>query len=296
VRLWCALLVLLAILSPAPARAADALVVCGWDEVFILDLADLRSPRKVWTWKAADRKELPEAFRTLFRTTDDCKPVAGDRLLITASSDGAALVDRATGVARWWGRCGNTHSAEMLPGERIVLACSVRPETGNRLVVFDVRTPERPLFSTELVSGHGVVWDEARQRLYALGGAELRAYRLVDWHAPQPSLHLDARFPLPDRGGHELSAVPGTQELLVSTEGGVWRFDRAAGTFRPDPDLHGEHHVKSAVLHPLSGRLAYTQADTPEWWTDRIRLRRPEGLVTLEGERLYKVRWLPGGK
>ena len=87
-----------------------------------------------------------------------------------AVESGSVMRDRDTGRALWWGRCGNTHSAEMLPGDRLVLACSVRPETGNRLVVFDARTPERVLFSTELTSGHGVVWDEARQRLYALGG------------------------------------------------------------------------------------------------------------------------------
>lgn len=293
-RLWCGLLFLLVVLGPSRAKAAGALVVCGWDEVFVLDITDTTTPRKVWTWKAADRPELPATYRTLFRTTDDCKPVAGDRLLITASSDGAALVDRATGVARWWGRCGNTHSAEMLPRDRIVLACSVRPHDGNRLVVFDAGTPERPVFSTELVSGHGVIWDEARQRLYALGGRELRAYRLADWASATPSLVLDGSFPLPDRGGHELSAVPGSQELLVSTEGGVWRFDRTSTTFRPDPDLHGQHHVKSAVLHPTTGRLAYTQADTPEWWTTRIRFRRPDAVVTLDGEHIYKVRWLPG--
>ena len=263
-RLWCVCLLLLsAVLIPSRAQAGDALIVCGWDEVFVLDIANEAAPRKVWTWKAADRLELPEAFRTLFRTTDDCKPVAGNRLLITASSDGAALVDRDTGRALWWGRCGNTHSAEMLPGDRLVLACSVRPETGNRLVVFDARTPERVLFSTELTSGHGVVWDEA----------------------------LERRFPLPGRGGHELSAVPGTEDLLVSAEDGVWRFDRTAAAFRADPDLHGQHHVKSAVVHPASGRLAYTQAETPEWWTSRIRLLRPDAVVTLDGERLYKVRW-----
>ena len=291
-RLWCVCLLLLsAVLIPSRAQAGDALIVCGWDEVFVLDIANEAAPRKVWTWKAADRLELPEAFRALFRTTDDCKPVAGNRLLITASSDGAALVDRDTGRALWWGRCGNTHSAEMLPGDRLVLACSVRPETGNRLVVFDARTPERVLFSTELTSGHGVVWDEARQRLYALGGTELRAYQLADWTSATPSLEHERRFPLPGRGGHELSAVPGTEDLLVSAEDGVWRFDRTAAAFRADPDLHGQHHVKSAVVHPASGRLAYTQAETPEWWTSRIRLLRPDAVVTLDGERLYKVRW-----
>jgi hypothetical protein len=282
---------LLALFLNTPLASAQSLVVCGWDEVFVLDVSG--APRKTWRWKAADRPELPEAYRAKFRTTDDCKPVEGQRLLITASSDGAALVDRTTGVATWWAECGNAHSAELLPGDRIVLACSVREQTGNRLALFDARVPEREIFSTELYSGHGAVWDAQRQRLWALGETELRAYALQDWDTPAPSLQLDTRYALPDGGGHELTAVPGTAQLIVSTTNGVWRFDREARTFAPDPDLRGTHHVKSAVIHPTSRRLAYTQADAPEWWTRRIRFRHPDGEVTMDGERLYKVRWMP---
>ncbi|WP_239492488.1 DUF6528 family protein [Luteitalea sp. TBR-22] len=284
---------LLALLFLVSARVshAQSLVACGWDEVFVLDVSG--PPSRIWRWKAADAPELPEAFRSKFRTTDDCKPVAGDRLLVTASSDGAALIDRATRRAVWWASCGNTHSAELLPGDRIVLACSVRPETGNRLALFDAATPVRELASTELESAHGVVWDAARERLWALGLHELRAYRLKDWDGPSPSLDLDARYALPDEGGHELSAVPGTAHLIVSTHAGVWRFDRDLRTFSPDPDLRGLHDVKSVVIHPVTRRLAYTQAEVPEWWTSRIRFARPAGEVVLDGERLYKVRWIP---
>ena len=56
--------------------------------------------------------------------------------------------------------------------------------------------------------------------------------------------------------------------------------------------LRGIHHVKSAVIHPTTGRLAYTEAETPEWWTSRIRFRHPDGEVHLPGERLYKIRWV----
>jgi hypothetical protein len=283
-----ALLALVLNTRPAPAQS---LVVCGWEEVFVLDVSG--APRKTWSWKAAERPELPGVYKAKFRTTDDCKPVEGQRLLITASSDGAALVDRTTGAATWWAQCGNAHSAELLPGDRIVLACSVRERTGNRLALFDARVPEREVFSTELYSGHGAVWDAQRQRLWALGATELRAYALKDWDTTAPSLQLGERYALPDGGGHELMAVPGTSQLIVSTTNGVWRFDREARTFAPDPDLRGVPHVKSAVIHPTNRRLAYTQADAPEWWTSRIRFRHPDGEVTLEGERLYKVRWIP---
>ena len=283
-------LALLALAVSASPSTAQSLMVCGWDEVFVLDVSS--APRKVWSWKALDRPELPPAYRTKFRTTDDCKPVSGDRVLVTASSDGAALVERATGRTIWWGACGNTHSAELLPGDRIVLACSTREGTGNKLSLFDASESERELFATELFSGHGVVWDETRARLWALGEKELRSYRLEAWQTDRPSLVLDHRYPLPDVGGHELSAVPRSVHLMVSTHAGVWRFDRDTHQFVPDPDLGGLHDVKSAVIDAATGRLAFTQAEPPEWWTSHIRFRHPDRDVHLPGERLYKVRWV----
>jgi hypothetical protein len=286
----CTALVCLMLLGGCASAAAQELVVCGWDEVFVLDVS--AAPKKVWTWKAADRPELPAAYRTKFRTTDECKPVTGNRVLITASSDGAALVDRATGEVRWWGACGNAHSAELLPGERIVLACSVREGTGNKLAVFDARVPERELFATELHSGHGAVWDAHRQVLWAIGMHELRAYTLVDWDSPRPSLALKASYALPDESGHELTAVPRSPLLVLSTHASVWTFDRDTGTFAAHPELEGRRDVKSVAIHPRTGRTAYVQADPPEWWSSRIRLLHPDGTIALEGERLYKIRWV----
>lgn len=276
--------------STPPATESAALVVCGWDEVFVLDVSTAR-PRKTWSWRAADRPELPEAYRTKFRTTDDCKPLSGNRLLITASSDGAAVVDRTSGRALWWGACGNTHSADLLPRDRVVLACSIREKTGNRLALFDLARPEREVFSTELESGHGAVWDETRQRLWALGLQELRAYTLKDWASASPSLVLAETFPIPGTGGHELQSVPGTAQLVVTATDGTWRFDRDTKTFTVDADLGTLHHVKSVSIDPVTGRVAYTQADSPDWWTSRIRFLHPGGEVQLPGERLYKVRW-----
>lgn len=287
VRVGLMVLVLLGGWRPA---SAQELVVCGWDEVFVLDVS--AEPKKVWSWKAADRPELPEDHRAKFRTTDDCKPVAGNRILITSSSDGAALVDRETGVARWWGECGNAHSAELLPGDRIVLACSVRERTGNKLAVFDARVPAQELFSTELHSGHGAVWDAERQVLWAIGMHELRAYTLVDWDTPRPSLALKASHTLPDESGHELVAVPNSPLLVLSTHASVWTFDRETGQFAADGDLKNLRDVKSVAIHPVTGRKAYVQADPPEWWSSRIRLLHPDRTISLEGARLYKIRWV----
>ncbi len=275
------------LLAAGMPGAAAELVVCGWDEVYILDA---ENGAKVFSWKAADRPELPASYKDKFRTTDECKPVSGGRILITASSDGVALVDRKTGRTTFWGVCANAHSADLLPGERIAVACSVRESGGNRLAIFDARTPERELFSTELYSGHGAVWDEHRKLLWALGGRELRAYALADWESARPSLVLKNSYPLPSGGGHELS-VESDSSLIVSASRDVWLFDRDRRRFAPHPQLGGMSDIKSASVAPGTRRLAFTQAEAPNWWTSKVQFRNPDGVVTREGERLYKVRW-----
>src|SRR5829696_2620291 len=84
--------------SASAGQPTDSeLIVCGWDEVFILALGDGATPthRKVWSWRAADSSEIPKDMHALFRTTDDCKPVdGGRRILISSSGGGVALVDR----------------------------------------------------------------------------------------------------------------------------------------------------------------------------------------------------------
>jgi hypothetical protein len=285
---WIALELLLAgSLLPA-AEPRNDLVVCGWDEVYILNVS---TGEKSFSWKAAQRPEIPASYKDKFRTTDECKVVAGDRVLITASSDGVALVDRKTGRATFWGLCANAHSADLLPGERIAVACSVRETGGNRLAVFDARTPEKELFSTELYSGHGAVWDEKRKLLWALGGRELRAYVLTDWETARPSLKLKDTYKLPSGGGHELSP-DGETRLIVSGSRDVWLFDRDRGEFKPHPQLGRMSNIKSASVDPASGRIAFTQGESPNWWTSKIQFRNPDGVLVREGERLYKVRWV----
>jgi len=285
------LLLLLSLLAAAVAQCAPGgeLLVCGWDEVYILDLA--RDAEKVFSWKAAERPELPASFKDKYRSTDECKAVPGGRILITASSDGIALVDRATRRTLFWGLCANAHSADLLPGERIAVACSVREQGGNRLAIFDARTPGKEIYSTELYSGHGALWDEQRKLLWALSGKDLRAYALENWDSARPSLELKASYPLPGGGGHELSAS-GPSTLNVSASRDVWRFDRDRREFTPHPQLAGMRDIKSASVDPGTGRLAFTQGESPNWWTSKIRFRNPDGILERAGERLYKVRWV----
>jgi len=201
--------VLCCVLAAATVRS-EPLVLCGMDEVFVIDSSTPADGNvaKLWSWRARDCESLPESLRGRFGTTDECKPTADGKHVLTASSGGGcALVERATGRALWHAVVPNAHSLELLPGGRIVVAASVSKQ-GNRLMLFDVKRPDVLVAEAPLPSAHGVVWDDARDRLWALGYDELHAYERRDWDSPQPQLALVEKFRLPDVGGHDLQAVP----------------------------------------------------------------------------------------
>jgi hypothetical protein len=83
------------------------------------------------------------------------------------------VVERPSGKVVWFAQVPNAHSLELLPRGRIVVASSVH-DKGNRLVLFDLAHSDKLIWDTPLVSAHGVVWDEGRQLLWALGLKELQ--------------------------------------------------------------------------------------------------------------------------
>lgn len=278
----------------ARIASADSLLVCGFEEVFAVSPQTLASGKleKSWSWKARDRNELPKAVAGRFGTTDDCKPIHGGRqILITSSGGGCALVDYPSGDVRWFAVVRNAHSIELLPGNRVVVASSTG-ENGNRLVLFDLSQSEKPIWHTPLESAHGVVWDEARQSLWALGLDELRRYSLVDWDSKAPSLKLERSYPLPDKDGHDLQPVPGSDDLVATTSHTVSLFNRDSGEFRPHPALKDRDHVKSVAIHPATGKIHFTQGDAPEWWSTSIQSPTAPTRLPVKGERVYKIRWL----
>lgn len=280
-------LVLVLFLFAPLAAAADRLILCGGAELFMVEPD---ATTKVWSWRAKDHRELPADLSNAFATTDECKPVDnGKRLLVSSSSGGCALLDTATGKPLWWAKVRNAHSIESLPDGRVVVASSLG---GDQLVLFDTAKGDRVLWQTALPSAHGVVWDPARMRLFALGFKELRSYALLNWTSLTPALELKQTIPLPDDDGHDLSPVPGSPDLVLTTERHVWLFDRDQATIRPHHDFKDRASVKCVAIHPRSGRTLLIQAAVGHWWSETCELFQPPGKLSFKGETLYKGRWL----
>ena len=269
----------------------DWLAVCGNGMVRIIDMAESDSTdiKEVWRWdKAAPQANLPKGYAQLMRNVDECKFVDNNtKMLLTASGDGMMLIDIETNAILSYAHVPMAHSADLLPGNRIAVALSTHKK-GNALEIYDIATPEKVVFRDSLYSGHGVVWNEKRQRLYALGYKELREYELIDWDTDQPSLRQVKMWEIPMKSGHDLSPVDKDRMLVSAHEGVMW-FDINKEEFSPFEPLRDVENVKSVNYDPKTGKLIYTKGEI-KWWTHHIYQENPNKVITMDSLNVYKVR------
>jgi len=274
----------------------DLVATCGEDRVMIIDAAqsDGENINYVWQWNTADpTTALPKEYRDALPPINDCKSVNGNSRILFTGGSAVALIDRTTRKCLFYARTPNSHSADILPGNRVAVALSIS-EGGNSLEVYDYGTPGRLLFRDTLYSGHGAVWNDARQRLYVLGYNVLREYALHNWTGADPSLNKTREWQLPEDDGHDLSRIS-KDKLLVTATNSVYIFDISEETFTPFEPLAGIPEVKSVNFDETTGRLVFTKAEE-EWWTRNIYFRNPEKTLTIPNVRLYKTRVISSSK
>jgi len=277
--------------SPPRIYEQDHVLLCaGNDEMFIIDalVAETGVIEKLWSWRAKDSEDVEADKHRWYNNLDECRTIDnGNKILFNASNGGCALIDHATKKILWYAYVTNAHSIELLPGDRVVVASSI---SGDELILFDLSRSNEPLFKTPLQSAHGVIWDEQRELLWALGYDELRSYELKGWETDKPSLELKMTYPLPNNGGHDLRAVPGTEDLVLTTGRPVLLFNRVTGTFRPHPTLGRLSGVKSIDVHPVSGRIVIGK------WDAEPTLFLPAGKIKFSENTPYKIRWFVTGE
>ncbi|MBI5008967.1 MAG: hypothetical protein HZB98_04835 [Bacteroidia bacterium] len=281
---------LLPLLAAGCSNGSREIVVCGDDKVLIIDKSesDTTNVKVTWQWKVSDAADLPAEYQKYLVPTDECKPVDyNSKILITSSGGGVVLIDRQTKKPVFHAHVPNAHSAELLPGNRIVVALSTA-DGGNCIQLFNISEPDEVVFTDSLYSGHGVVWMDKTKQLFALGYDELRSYSLRDWDKENPRLKLEKRWKLPDDSGHELSKV-NDNTLLLSTHHSVWLFNTGNGKFTPFRLLEGVENVKSANYDDATGELIFTKGEI-SWWTHNVYCKNPDKVIILPDIKIYKVR------
>jgi len=270
----------------------NEIIACGDDKVIIFEhkKADNDEVDIVWNWKVSEADDLPPTYQKYMVPTDECKPVDGNRILITSSGGGVVLVDRNTKKCIFYTYSPMAHSAELLPGNRIAVVLSTDPK-GNSIELYDINNSEKVVFKDSLYSGHGVVWMNSMKKLFALGYNELRSYALKNWNSENPELILAEKWKLPDNGGHDLSYVSDSL-MILTTSKGVWKFNTVTRQFSSFDQLKDERNVKSVNYSKNTGELIYTRGEI-SWWTHNIYCKNHNKVYSIPDINLYKVRVNP---
>lgn len=268
------------------------IIACGGRRIIIFDeeQSDGDNLKIIWQWNISEASRLPADYQKYLNPLDDCKPVDGSRkVLATSSGGGVVLIDRESKDILFYANAPMAHSAECLPGDRIVVALSDHPY-GNRIELYDIVNPEKCICHDTLTWGHGVVWISKSERLYALGSNDLVCYSLMNWDSEQPELKREKTWKLPAWGGHDLISIS-DNELIVSVAETVFRFYIDSEKFELFELLDGED-IKSVNYNKETGKLVYTQAEI-DYWTHHIYSKNPDKTYTIPDVEIYKARVYP---
>lgn len=257
------------------SASAKSIVICGSNKVYLVDPSitsngDYRTGL-TWEWDATDIKDALGLAKSRLNHLDDCKPVDnGKKLLVTSSYNWTALIDIETkGLLFYSTQTPGAHSAEMLPGNKIAVACS---DNGNKIQLYDLGRSNEVLFETALVSAHGVVWNDATQRLYAIGGQSLDIYKLEGADTATPKLVLDRTVQTPRSGLHDLNVVDSNTLTVAGNRS--YLYDIATSSFKEMTLFNAMTAIKSVNYNSETGECWYTDATVPEgtqtWSTQTI--------------------------
>ena len=246
------------------------LLVCGDNKIYLLDaeLAVTSGYRNaiLWEWDAKKYASVVGLSENNMIRLDDAKPVDDNKKILATSSKGyAVLIDKATGDVLWYSNIStNAHSAALLPNNRIAVACS---ENGDKVQLFDAGASNVEKYNDYLQHAHGVVWNPATERLYAIGGTSLKIYSLQDWNTAAPKLKLEKTISTSGAvtGLHDMTLVDENTLLIAGNKAAFFNITTEA--FTNISTFQSSHSMKS---------LNYNSETKECWFTDPTNVEIPE--------------------
>ncbi|MBD8490984.1 hypothetical protein IFO69_19685 [Echinicola sp. CAU 1574] len=282
------ILVVLLYVSCSPSTANKSFLVCGDHKVLLVDYEQSTEdkPHVVWSWDAHQAQDLPAEYRDKkFNTMDDCKAIdGGQKILVSSSSGGVAMLDSETSEVLFYASVPNAHSVEILPYNRLVAAASTH-SAGNKIMLFDIQNNDKPMFEDSLYSAHGLIWHKERNSLFALGYDVLREYTMPDPN----SLVLQKEWKIPGEGGHDLQLTADGQDFLLTEHTGAWKFDLSSEEFSSLEEIPNTENIKSLGEHD-SGQYMLTIPEK-SWWTHHVTFYGPNKKIAFPDMKVYKARW-----
>lgn len=265
---------------PSAPTPGTTLIICGGHVLYIIDadkaLDSLDWHKAVlWSWDAHSIKAQLGLAESRIDHISDCKIVDnGRKALITSSYGWCAMVDFSTGASLFYStKTPNTHSADLLPGNLIAVVNSDGiGEYYNAIQLYRADRSNEVIAQYEFEHAHGVVWNDATERLYVAGARKLGVYRLEGHETASPSLVLDYEVVTARSDVHDITPVNQGKMTIAGKE--PYIYDIAQKSFRNIPALIGRTSLKSMNMNPDTGEMWYTDmtdtADIRLWFTHEI--------------------------
>lgn len=276
------------------AATPKEIIICDQKNARIIMVDVANNNAITWEWKAtASYAMIRSGAQGWFSNLSEAKLVYnGTYVLATASGGGVALIRVSDKKATWFDYAGgNTHSAELLPNGNIVTAST----TGGYLKIFvtdtyinDESDQTGPIAFEDV---HNVVWDHARQQLYAAGKDKLKLFTYNN-SCRTPALTLKKTYTMPEGNAHDLFPVHGsTTDLWLTNSGHIYKFNVSTGAFTL---VKTTSAVKSVTSGPSGYETIMAKANGAggeTWRTDRV--LDINGAVVYQNASLglYKARW-----
>lgn len=241
----------------------------------------------LWSWsKPSNPEDLEDE---LLGGGTDIKRVKGGSHVLMVRAGKVVLINIATKAVEFYAKPGgNPHSCELLPDGNIATASS----DGNSIKIFYTGGGNKPDgYEYTFGGAHGVVWDNKRQLLWAIGGSKLWSFT-YNFDSKNPSLKVKNKYEI-EPSGHDLFPVPG-QDKLYYTSKNIWIFDIKTGT----SSLFFAKGAKSVSQNGPQGEVIYTRGEgnnakllgIKKWQTPTIQ-SIDGNKRTFEGAGFYKARW-----
>src|SRR5690625_1006643 len=201
----------------------NSIIGCGENKIFFIDPQVQDDEESVfWSWEFDElNSNIPESF--VVRGVDECKPIDDNQKILFTSGSSSGILDIESQKIEFYAKTYNAHSADTLPGGYIAIANSLNPK-GNSLVLYHRSKPDEVLWRDTLYFGHGVIWNEKYNRLYALGYDKIIEYSFNSEAQDGEYMNKESEYEMPDGCGHDLSYVD-ADTYLVSTNKSVFVFD-----------------------------------------------------------------------
>ncbi len=235
----------------------------------VVDIADGDNAKPLWTFAPLSSKGF--TVSKFGNRIDECRlrysEVLGKYVICVTSSSGFVGVGEYPSGNRVFDVVlpgYGPHSIEYLPSGAVAVACSGNGNESKAMIRFYVANEKGAVMlkckSVMLEGAHGIIWDDVRELLWAVGTKDIVAFE-VSGELTDATLSAVPVYSatLPKNGGHDIAAFYGDPDRVWIGGGNIVIFNKSTGTFADAPGSVSSGNTK-CIGNLDDGRIIRTVA------------------------------------